>query len=60
MEFEFDKFVKDIEKKQNNYNEQRNVQHHIIEQDRLRRLRDRQYHELWQNRIKWGTNEQSN
>lgn len=53
MEFEFDKFVKDIEKRSSDLQEQRKVQEEIAEQDRLRRLRAEQYHERWQNRIKW-------
>ena len=57
MEFKFDKFVEDIKEKDDAYRNKRNVKQHIIEQDRLRRLRARQYHELWQNRIKWGQNE---
>lgn len=53
MEFEFDKFVKDIEKRSSDLQEQKKVQEEIAEQDRLRRLRAEQYHERWQNRIKW-------
>lgn len=53
MEFEFDKFVSDLEKRQvqNNSNSQKRIDE--IELDRLRRLRAEQYHERWQNRIVW-------
>ena len=53
MEFEFDKFVSDLEKRENIVKEQKKVNEEIAEQDRLRRLRAEQYHERWQNRIKW-------
>jgi hypothetical protein len=53
MDFEFDKFIKDIEKRSEQQQQQRNVQQDIAEQDRLRRLRAEQYHERWQNRIVW-------
>ncbi len=57
MDFEFDKFVTDLEKRQ-----QENVQKKIrredeIELDRMRRLRSEQYHERWQNRIIWEKNQ---
>ena len=57
MDFEFDKFVTDLEKRQ-----QENVQKKIrredeIELDRMRRLRSEQYHERWQNRIVWEKNQ---
>tara|TARA_B100000085_G_scaffold157135_1_gene142718 strand:+ start:23809 stop:23976 length:168 start_codon:yes stop_codon:yes gene_type:complete len=53
MEFEFEKFVNDIEKRDNEIKENKKTREDIIEQDRLRRLRAEQYHERWQNRIKW-------
>ena len=53
MDFEFDKFIKDIEKRSDQQQQQKNVAQHIAEQDRLRRLRSERYHERWQNRIVW-------
>ena len=53
MKFEFDKFVEDLEKRQEVKKENQSVNEQIAEQDRLRRLRAEHYHEKWQNRIKW-------
>ena len=53
MEFEFDKFVQDIEKRQNQNNESRRSNTQDQDLDSARRLRVRQYHERWQNRIVW-------
>jgi len=53
MEFEFDKFVQDIEKRQNQNNESRRSNTQDQDLDSARRLRARQYHERWQNRIVW-------
>ena len=53
MEFEFDKFVTDIEKREVKQLDEKKVSQEVVEQDRLRRLRAEQYHERWQNRIKW-------
>ena len=55
MEFEFDKFVKDIEKRQEKENKRMsNINNSLdIELDVSRRLRSSQYHERWQNLIKW-------
>jgi hypothetical protein len=54
MEFEFDKFVKDLEKREVTIKEKKNIAKHIIEEDERRRLRSELYHERWQNRIQWG------
>ena len=53
MEFEFDKFVTDLDKRvaENQQKNQRRVEDQEL--DRLRRLRAEQYHERWQNRIVW-------
>jgi hypothetical protein len=53
MEFEFDKFVNDIEKR--NIKEQGRKTHsqQVIDLDIARRLRDKNYFERWQNRIVW-------
>ena len=53
MEFDFSKFVDDIEVRKEKIVEKKREENHIIEQDRLRRLRAEQYHERWQNRIVW-------
>ena len=51
--FNFDKFVSDIEIRQENNKASKNIQQDVIEQDRLRRKRAELYHERWQNQIKW-------
>lgn len=56
MEFDFSKFVDDIEVRKQKLNEKKKEESHVIEQDRLRRLRAAQYHERWQNRIVWSNN----
>ena len=53
MDFNFDKFVDDIEKRQRENNESRRSNHNDVDLDRQRRLRSEQYHERWQNRIVW-------
>ena len=55
MEFEFDKFINDIEKRQNKENKRKvNRDNSLdVELDIARRLRSSQYHERWQNLIKW-------
>lgn len=53
MDFNFDKFVDDIEKRQRENNENRRSNHNDVDLDRQRRLRSEQYHERWQNRIVW-------
>ena len=53
MNFEFDKFVKDIEDRRDNENRKKEIALEIAEHDRLRRLRAERYHERWQNRIVW-------
>ena len=53
MEFEFDKFVKDLDKRELENHERRQIQQHIREEDERRRLRNIQYNERWQNRIVW-------
>tara|TARA_A200000159_G_C7195939_1_gene285728 strand:- start:589 stop:762 length:174 start_codon:yes stop_codon:yes gene_type:complete len=53
MEFEFDKFVKDLDKRQASDIERRRVARHIQEEDERRRLRNMNYNERWQNRIVW-------
>jgi hypothetical protein len=53
MEFEFDKFVKDLDKRAVEDNHRKQVAQHIKEEDERRRLRNAQYNERWQNRITW-------
>ena len=53
MEFEFDKFVKDIEKRNIDETKRKSNRKEEIDLDEMRRLRARQYHERWQNRIVW-------
>ncbi len=53
MSFDFDKFVRDIEKRANAQKENRYIPAEVIEHDRQRRLRAERYHERWQNRIVW-------
>ena len=50
--FEFDKFVKDLDKRESSQKEQvkKYVDHDPAE---LKRKRAKLYHERWQNRIKW-------
>jgi hypothetical protein len=55
MEFEFDKFIKDIETRKSKENEKKINRNRSldVELDIARRLRSSQYHERWQNLIKW-------
>ena len=53
MNFEFEKFVSDLEKRENHIKEEKNLAEHIIDEDQRRRQRARLYHERWQNQIKW-------
>ena len=53
MNFEFEKFVDDLEKREVTNKRHRNIDESIIEEDKLRRRRAELYHERWQNRIKW-------
>lgn len=56
MEFEFDKFMKDIDIREEKLKRERQVADHIREEDERRRLRNEQYNERWQNRIVWEKN----
>jgi hypothetical protein len=53
MEFEFDKFVKDLEKRESVNEDRRKIENHVREEDERRRLRNFYYNEKWQNRIVW-------
>jgi hypothetical protein len=54
-EFEFDKFIVDIEKRNSMHEERKNLAQHVIDEDQRRRKRSELYHERWQNQIKWET-----
>jgi hypothetical protein len=56
MEFEFDKFVKDLDKRVVEDKNRINIELHVKEEDERRRLRNAQYNERWQNRITWEEN----
>ena len=59
MNFEFDKFVDDIDKRSKKYLEEKHFRKEVIEEDERRRRRSELYHERWQNQIKWeSSNEQ--
>ena len=53
MNFEFDKFVNDLERREISNKEKKRIAIHMIEEDKRRRKRSELYHERWQNRIKW-------
>ena len=53
MEFDFTKFVDDIEKRQNENADNRKNRQEEVDLDKQRRLRSEQYQERWQNRIIW-------
>ena len=53
MEFKFDKFIDDLEKREINNKKSQDTNKDIIREDELRRRRAELYHEKWQNRIKW-------
>ncbi len=53
MEFDFDKFVSDIDRRENANKISKDISKSIAEEDKNRRLRSKLYHERWQNRIKW-------
>ena len=53
MDFKFDKFVKDLEKREISNDEKKRIAACIIDEDKRRRRRSELYHERWQNRIKW-------
>ncbi len=53
MKFEFDKFVKDLEKRQLTEKERSAIANHVIDEDIRRRRRAELYHERWQNQVKW-------
>lgn len=53
MEFEFDKFIEDINKRSLEESQKKSNRQEEIDLDKQRRLRAQQYHERWQNRIVW-------
>lgn len=56
IEFNFDKFVNDIEKRENAFKERRTVEDASLQEEMLKRRRDELYRERWQNRITWEDN----
>ena len=58
MEFDFSKFVEDIDNRSKKRQEASlaNSDRRDIELDDARRLRAKRYHEKWQNRIVWEKN----
>lgn len=53
MEFDFDKFNNDLEKRSIEEANRRKQNQSVIDLEEARRLRDQQYFERWQNRIVW-------
>jgi len=53
MEFDFDKFVNDIEKRKIEEINRKTHNESVIDLEKARRLRDQRYFERWQNRIVW-------
>ena len=53
MEFEFDKFVDDIEKRSINNKRQKDTNKISLEEQELKRRREEKIRERWQNRIYW-------
>ena len=53
QEFNFDKFVVDIEKRQSENVDQRRISQIIADEDMRRRRGNELYNERWQNQIKW-------
>ena len=49
MQFEFDKFVEDLEKREKDNKCAKDIDKRIVEEDTLRRRRAELYHEKWQN-----------
>lgn len=53
IEFNFEKFVADIEKRNDSLAEEKRNPNHVIDIDEKRRLREKMYQEKWQNSTKW-------
>lgn len=51
----FDKFIKDIEKRQKKNSDRRAVDDFGYSEEMAKRLRNERYNERWQNRIVWDT-----
>jgi diketogulonate reductase-like aldo/keto reductase len=56
-EFQFDKFIKDIEKRESKVSENMTVTKLSLEEEDMKRKRELLYRERWQNRITWGENQ---
>jgi len=55
-ELNFEKFMRDIEKREEILKEKKAVAQATIDEDIARRRRAELYHERWQNRIQWEKN----
>ncbi len=53
MSFNFEKFVEDIEKRENKFQEDRQIDERDLFEQEAKRKRNELYRERWQNRIKW-------
>jgi len=53
MSFDFEKFVDDIEKRENKFREDRLITEKERFEEEAKRKRNELYRERWQNRIKW-------
>ena len=53
MNMNFDKFMEDKEKREENYNRERLVQQRELDEQAAKRRRAELYQERWQNRIVW-------
>lgn len=56
-EFQFDKFIRDIEKRESKVSENMAVTKLSLEEEEMKRKRELLYRERWQNRITWGENQ---
>jgi len=56
-EFQFDKFIKDIEKRETKVSENMTVTKLSLQEEEMKRKRELLYRERWQNRITWGENQ---
>jgi len=54
-DLDFNKFIKDIEKRQKKNSDKRFVDELAYSEEMAKRLRNERYNERWQNRIVWDT-----
>lgn len=53
MNFDFDKFVEDIKKREDKFREDKIIGEKDLFEDEAKRKRNELYRERWQNRIRW-------